>query len=227
MKIGVLGGIGPEATGIFYNDLIKRLQDKKLIKNNKDFPQIIVNSIPAPELIFEEIKKEELEPYIKGLKELEKFGVDFIVMVCNTIHLYYDRLQKAIKTPILDVRKEVKKTLDEKGIKSTVIIGSPNAIKKGLYRFEGIKTYEPTSEEQKQLSEAIFNYNKGFEKEKQVEKVRQICKSHMKNGAETILLACTETALMLRDSDLPLIDSMNVLIETTIKKIKQEKKICM
>ena len=38
MKIGVFGGIGPEATGIFYNDLIRRLQDKKLIKNNKGFP---------------------------------------------------------------------------------------------------------------------------------------------------------------------------------------------
>ena len=54
-KIGILGGIGPEATGEFYNKLIKRLQEKDLIKSNKDFPQIFINSIPAPELIYDYI----------------------------------------------------------------------------------------------------------------------------------------------------------------------------
>ena len=93
-RIGVLGGVGPEATGEFYNKLIRRLQEKGSIKSNRDFPQIIINSIPAPELIYDKISDEELQPYIKGLKELDKFGVDFIIMICNTIHLYYDKLQK-------------------------------------------------------------------------------------------------------------------------------------
>ncbi len=88
----MLGGIGPEATGEFYSKLIRSLQEKKLIKNNKDFPHIIINSIPAHELISHKISDEELKPYIEGLKELDKFGVDFIVMVCNTIHLFYDEL---------------------------------------------------------------------------------------------------------------------------------------
>ena len=122
IKIGILGGIGPEATAEFYSKLIYTLQKEKLIKSNKDYPQIIINSIPAPELIYEKILKEDLKPYIEGLKELDKFNPDFIVMVCNTIHLYYERLQKEVKTPIIDLRKEVKEYLIKNKIKSRLDI---------------------------------------------------------------------------------------------------------
>jgi aspartate racemase len=117
IRIGVLGGIGPEATGEFYSKLIAKLQEKGLIKSNKDFPQIVINSIPAPELIYDEISDEELKVYIDGLKELDEFGVDFIVMVCNTIHLYYDKLQREVKTPILNLREEMKEFLRKRGNK--------------------------------------------------------------------------------------------------------------
>ena len=67
-----------------------RLQENGHIKNNKDFPQIIVNSIPAPELIQETVSDSDLTPYVSGLRELDRFGVDVIVMVCNTIHPKFD-----------------------------------------------------------------------------------------------------------------------------------------
>src|SRR3989338_5655614 len=100
IKIGVLGGIGPEATGLFYLKLIKRLQDSGLIRDNQDFPQIIINSIPAPELIFDKVENTDLEVYENGIQELDKMNPDFIVMVCNTIHLYHQSLQSKIATEI-------------------------------------------------------------------------------------------------------------------------------
>jgi aspartate racemase len=221
-RIGVLGGIGPEATGEFYNKLIHRLQEKGLIKTNKDFPQIIVNSIPAPELIYEKISDEELKPYIDGLKELDKFGVDFIVMVCNTLHLYYDKLQKEINTPILDLRKELRELLKIKGIKSTLIIGTPNTIKQGLYRFKDIKYFEPDEEEMKQLTDSIFNFNKGIEKQIQIQKVMKICEKYLVKGAETIILGCTEFAVMLGEENLPKINTIDILVEATTRKFSPE-----
>lgn len=164
VKIGVLGGIGPEATAEFYSKLIKALQKRGLIKSNADYPQIIINSIPAPELIHRKISDTDIKPYAEGLKFLEKSGADFIVMVCNTIHLYYDTLQKKIKTPILDLRQEVKQILVKSGIKSALVLGTPAAIKLGLCRFKGIKTFEPSQEEMKQITGVIFNFNKGIDK---------------------------------------------------------------
>ena len=97
-----------------------------------------------------------MEPYIKGLKELDKFGVDFIVMVCNTIHLFYDKLQKKIHIPILNLRKELRKLLLKNNIKTATILGTPNTINKGLYKFDSTKCINPTEKELSQLSNAIF-----------------------------------------------------------------------
>jgi len=221
-KIGVLGGIGPEATGEFYNKLIRGLQEKGTIKSNKDFPQIVINSIPAQELIYDEISDEELQPYINGLKELEKFGVDFIVMVCNTIHLYYDKLQSEINTPILDLREELRELLKIKEIKSNFIIGTPSTIKQGLYKFRDIKSFEPDEEEMKQLTISIFKFNKGTQKQEQVKNVKKICEKYLSDGAETIILGCTEFAVMLGEENIPTINTINVLVEATIRKFSPE-----
>lgn len=217
-RIGVLGGIGPEATGDFYNKLVKRLQEKRLINTNGDFPQIIINSIPAPELIGDSISDEELEHYIKGLKELDKLGADFIVMICNTIHIYYEKLQSEIKTPILDLRQELKNILKNSGIKSDLIIGTLNTIKRGLYRCEGIKSFEPKEKELRELSEAIFNFNKGFDKQNQIEKVRKICRKYLNMGAEIVILGCTEFAVMLSEENFPVVNTIDVLVDATISR---------
>lgn len=218
IKIGVLGGIGPEATGEYYNKLINKLQEGGLIKSNIDFPQIIINSIPAPELIYENITEKELFPYIKGLKELDDFKPDFIVMICNTIHLYINLLQNQIKTPILDLRKEIKDQLIKDNIKSALIIGTPNTIKQGLYRFKNIRSIEPNNEEMSKLTNLIFNFNKGIEKNKQIQETKNICLKYLNQGAETVILGCTEFAVMLNDENIPKINTIDVLVNATIEK---------
>lgn len=215
-KIGLLGGIGPEATGEFYLALIKKLQEKSFIKSNRDFPQIIINSIPAPELIYEDISKKDLEPYIKGLKELEKFNVNLIAMICNTIHLYYEKLQKEIKVPIIDLRKEVKNYLLKKEIKSTTVLGTPQVIKNGLYKFEGIKSFDLNEKEIKALAKAVFNFNKGIDKMKQEKIVSKIAKKYLDKGAELIILGCTEVGLMLKSKNIPKLNPMDLLLEAVI-----------
>jgi len=218
--IGILGGIGPEATGNFYLSLISLFQKRGLINSNTDFPQIIINSIPAPELIYEKISNKDLELYIKGLKELEKFGVDSIAIICNTIHLFYQKLQNKIKTPIIDLRKEIKNFLIEKNVKTITVLGTPITIKKGLYRFESFKYLDLNEEDVKSLAEGIFNFNKGFEKNKQKRTIQNIAKKYLKNGAEIIILGCTELELMLKGVNIPKINTMDILLETIIKRHK-------
>ena len=218
--IGLLGGIGPEATGEFYLALISKFQEKGLIKSNKDFPQIIINSIPAPELIYEDISEEDLKPYIRGLKELEKFGVDFIAMICNTIYLFYERLQKEIKVPIIDLRKEVKNFLINENIKSITVLSSPAIIKRGLYSFKGIDSIDLNEGEIKSLTKAIFNFNRGVNKNKQIKIVRNIARRYLNKGAEFLILGCTELALMLKNENMPKINTMEILTEAVYQKIK-------
>ncbi len=221
LKIGVLGGIGPEATGEFYLNLVRGLQQSGVISNNTDFPQIFINSIPAPELISENISDEQLSPYRSGLKELDSFNVNVIVMVCNTIHLYYTKLQTGIRAPIIDLRQKVKERMLREGIKKVSVLGTPATIKNGLYRFDVIDAINPSPQEIESLSDAIFKYNKGEDKEAQQQIVERIARKCLDRGAETILLACTELAVMLKDVNIRKIDTLGVLVEATIDFYKR------
>lgn len=217
--IGVLGGIGPASTGEFYLNLISKLQEGGLVKSNVDFPQIIINSIPAPELIYEKISDKDLDLYIKGLKELDEFGVDFIVMVCNTIHLFYEKLQNEIRVPIIDLRKELNNLLIKKKVKSIVVLSTFMTKKQGLYQFAGFEYFNLDKRDEELITKAIFNFNKGLKKTRQICTVKEIAEKYLDKGAEIVVLGCTELALMLKDIDIPKINTIEVLSGATIKKL--------
>lgn len=199
------------------------MQEKKLIKSNIDYPQIFINSIPAPELIYDTISDKDLKPYIAGLIELDEFEVDFIVMICNTIHLFYNKLQKEIKTPILDLRNELRKQLAKDDLQTVTVLGTSSTIKKGLFKFEGIKYLNPSEKEMKQLTNTIFKFNKGIEKNKQIEIVKKICQKYIQQGSEIVILGCTEFAVMLTDKSLSTMDTIDVLVESAVDRIIQLK----
>ncbi|MBI4451870.1 amino acid racemase [Candidatus Woesearchaeota archaeon] len=211
--------MGPEATGKYYLGLIKGLQQKGLIRDNEDFPQIVVNSIPAPELAGS-ITPKKIYPYLYGLRQLEKFEVDAIVMVCNTIHLYYGQLQSSINTPIINLKEKVHDRLIKKNIRKIVVLGTPSTIRKGLYQFSDIECIKPSNKDRGNLAKIILRYNNGKSTNLDYLVVRGIAAKTLKKGAQIVILGCTELAIMLRDVDIPKIDTLDVLVDSTIDFIK-------
>lgn len=227
VKIGILGGIGPEASATFYTKLVAEIQKRHLVQSNKDFPQLIINSINAPELVGDRITSTDLAPYKQGIKELTMLEPDFILLVCNTIHLFLDYLRSDISIPFLDLRSIVKKYLLSNNISSYLVLGTPLTIRKGLYRYPALTIFKPIPQEQEMLSKAIVDFNRGFEKEKQVDIVTKICESYLSQGAETVLLGCTEFAVMLQHAPFPTINTIDLLVEEVVRIIKaqQQQKI--
>ncbi len=161
-----------------------------------------------------------MKDYVIGLKELENNEVNFIVMVCNTIHLYRDKLQKTIRTPILNLREEMLKEIKKNNVKKTLVLGTPMTTKK-LYNFKGT-TIKPSQKEIQKISKAIFLFNNGTEKTKQVVKIKSICNKYFKQGAKIVILGCTELSVMLEKENIQKICSIDVLVNATIKKIREE-----
>jgi len=219
--IGVLGGIGPESTGEFYLRLIKQLQRRGLINSNCDYPHIIINSIPAPELIGENVKKSDLMPYLDGLKQLERSGADFIVVVCNTIHSFYDALQSAVSVPVFDLRQAVGNLLLSRGIKTLAFLGLPVAVHEQLYYFSNMRYINLSNSELASIGGAIFDFNRGAITNKQVAELKQIARRCIAEGADVLLLGCTEVALILKDIRLPKVDTIDVLVEGAIQYLTE------
>lgn len=194
----------------------------KKIKSNQDFPRIIINSIPAKELTGLNVRKADLREYIDGLKQLEHNSPDFIVMVCNTVHLYLDALRGEIKTEILDLRTEVIAALRRKRAKSMTVLGTPATMRGRLYVFSGIKDIPLKSTEVLRISSAISRFNAGIESERQSSIIKEIAKSYS-SRSDTVIAGCTEISLMLQGSGIPCLDTMDVLVEATIRKLEEVK----
>jgi aspartate racemase len=194
------------------------------VRSNRDFPQILVNSIPAPELVQEEVSEEDLAYYEAGLRELDSLRVDFIVMVCNTIHLFHSKLQAKVKAPILDLRREVGARLKREGIRQITVLGTPATVRGHLYSFAGIECLNPSRAELLRLGAAIREFNLGRDKQKHAASTASLARKYLRAGSEKIILGCTELALMLRGEGLPVLDTLDVLAEAAIEEMLKTKK---
>jgi aspartate racemase len=221
-KIALLGGIGPEATSVFYSKLIKRIQESNNIKSNSDFPNILINSIPANELIYEKTSRTDLSQYIQGIKDLKKFKPDFIAMVCNTIHLFLDEIKiKSNFDAIISLPDEVKLVLTKKHRnKKICVLGTELTVTRGLYNFDQIKYINLTSKELKIISDIIFAFNIGKDINLQRQRLAKIISNKKMEGAELFLAACTEISELIWEiKDIQYEDTFYILLNAVLKKL--------
>jgi len=128
-------------------------------------------------------------------------------------------LQKNINTPILGLRLMLKNKLKNDNISSTLLIGTQNTIRSGLYDFDNVKTSNPDDIEITELSDAIFNFNKGLNPNEPILTVKKICDKYLKMGIQTVILGFTEFAVMLDKEDMPKVNTIDVLVDATVRYI--------
>lgn len=211
-KIGILGGIGPESSALFYERLIQLVQSKK-IKSNTEYPHIILESIPAPELL---LKNPDLAMYKEALKNLQNAGADFIVIVCNTAYVFIDQLESVVDIPILNLNEETKKILDKNNIEKIIIFGSKKTIDK-LFHFNNLKIEPISDEDSKIIDKMILDYNAGKNKKELEQQLINLIKKYPQKN---VLIACTELSTMLKSSGLKYLDTLDILLDATFQKWK-------
>lgn len=187
-KIGILGGIGPESSAEFYLQLILLCQSKG-ITSNTEYPHILLESIPAPELMLQNI---DLTMYAQGIQNLENSGADFIVIICNTAYIYSEQITRKCTVPIINLQEEVQKYLLDKQIDIITVIGSKKTSKQ-LYQFPNIKS---NMIHETDIDSIIFDFNNGKDKEILKHKLLDILEKY---NNEHILISCTELSLLLEN----------------------------
>lgn len=232
--IGILGGMGPEATSFFFSQIIKKTKaqgDQKHIKviiyNNPEIPprtDAILHDGPSP-----------LPHLLEGVKMLRQAGVDFIVMPCVTAHYYLNDILAKEKVSFLNLLDETLLYTLKKfpGIKKLGLIGSTGTLKSRLFHDvfakQGIEVIAPNDDEQELVMEAIFGekgIKAGFTLGSPREIILQTATALIEKGAEAIISGCTEVPLVLKEEDIPvpLIDPLRILAEVCILKAEYELK---
>jgi len=220
--IGVLGGMGPESTAIFYHELILQCQKQYKAQYDKDYPEMFIYNLPIPDIV-EGLKnpKKILPILIKGAKKLETIGVDFLVMPCNTAHYFFDDVKKEVSIPFLSIIEETAKKVKSKKYKKVGLLATETTIKYKIYNqiFNeyGIDIVVP--KEQDKLTKIILNILAGKKLEKDKNELKKIIKELKNNGIKAIILGCTDLPILLKpeEIDLEAFDTIEVLAESTIK----------
>lgn len=235
--IGILGGMGPEATAHFFELIIK---NTKAAKDQEHIPVLIYNNPKIPprsEAILEK-GPSPLPLLAEGVRILSQAGADFIVIPCVTAHYYYHDLVKEEKIPVFNLLDEilfyVRKNLSS--LTRVGLIASTGTLLSRLFQEtfakEGIEVLNPLEEEQEQVMEAIFGkqgIKAGFTSGPAQKIILDVARKLIQRGAEAVIAGCTEIPLVLKQEDLsvPLVDPLRIMalksIEEAGYKIKGEK----
>jgi aspartate racemase len=232
--IGILGGMGPEAT----IDLFARIVKGTKAKKDQDHLRILVDNNPkVPDRTRAILGKgtSPLPELVRSGKALERAGADFIVIPCVTAHYFCEDLEKKLKIPVLHLVKEtvvwVQKNL--KGVRRLGLLATTGTIQSRLFQTAfsptGIELIVSTPEIQEHVvMEAIYG-KKGIKAIGPSEGSRRLilkaARKLIERGAQGVVAGCTEIPLVLKEGDLsvPVIDSIAILARVAIEKARRSR----
>ncbi|MFH1971294.1 MAG: amino acid racemase [Patescibacteria group bacterium] len=224
--VGIIGGLGPETTAKFYLELIDLC-----FKNYKETrPPILTWSIPQPYIIEEDLitKSEGEEKYLPFLidaaKRLEAGGADFIVIPCNSVHIFIEQIRDAVEIPVLNIVEETIKFLDKFKISEVGLLATSTTIKHNLYQKsleeKGIRIFLPEQKDQNKLDKIINKLVLNKITNKEIAYLLNLVKQLSNDVDRTILLACTDLQLIVQQiNNAKVFDTMKILAEATTREI--------
>lgn len=223
--IGIIGGLGPETSATFYLELIK----KCFAKNKTQRPPILLWNIPIEykvenRLILKGKGEEKYLPLLlDAARRLEKGGADFLVIPCNTVHIFIEEIRKAVKIPVLSIVEETVRIIKQRQIKKVGFLATELTIKKRVYDdiFEknNIESILSTPSEQNEINNIIHAILGRSNSKKEKVQLGRIIRSLRKKGAEAIILACTDLQHLISKDSPQIIDTMSTLAQSSTHEI--------
>ncbi|HKB85881.1 MAG TPA: aspartate/glutamate racemase family protein [Ignavibacteriaceae bacterium] len=152
--------------------------------------------------------------FIEIAQTLQKAGADCIVFCANTPHLISDPVQKNINVPIIHIAEETAKVIAESQLRKVGLLGTRITMEQSFYKDKllqyGITTLIPEYEERCFIHSSILDeMAKDIFKEETRERYLRIITKLVQEGAEAIVLGCTEIPILIKqkDSPVPLFDT--------------------
>ena len=225
--IGILGGMGPEATIDLFYKIIKSTPAEK----DQDHLRIIIDNNPKiPDRTAAILGKGEdpLPALQETARNLEKAGADLIIIPCNTAHYFLPSIQESVKIPILNMIEETAKETQRKTpqIKKVGLLASIGIYKTEIYHQHfkkfNIEVISPEEKDKKEVMKVIYAVKAGDLSEEVKRNILKIAQKLIDKGVEAIITGCTEIPLILKEGDVPvpLIDPTKVLAEIAIQKAR-------
>ena len=225
--IGLLGGMSWESTVHYYQIINEEVQNR-------------LGGLHSAKILLYSVEFSEIEQYQssgqwekcgeilgKAAKSLETAGADFILICTNTIHRVAPQIASMIQIPIIHIADATADELEKCGIRRVGLLGTKYTMTQDFYKDRlagrGIEVLIPDTADVDAINTVIFEelcvgkINEGSRR-----KFQRIIEKLKENGAEGIILGCTEIGLLIQQSDVSV-----PIFDTTVIHAKRAAKIAM
>ena len=225
---GILGGLGPQSTALFYEEIIRLAQQREQV----EYPRMIINSMSIWD--FSACMNDRLELFMLLSREMDRIQpqVDFLAMVCNTAHSIIDHLRLQAKVPLLAIQEEVVKKVRADGLQKVGIIGTSITSNSLVYAKEldrfGIDSLSLPQQVLDTFNQLIFeDMLRGQSYDAMHDQMLLHSKRLIDQGCDGIILGCTELPLFIRQEEVsvPIYPSTQILAESVLEKCLEKEAV--
>lgn len=228
--IGMIGGMSWESTIEYYQIINKEVKHRlgglhsaKCLLYSVDFAEI--------ECYQAEGQWDKAGKILGDVAHaLEKAGADFIVICTNTMHKVIEFIEEKINIPILHIADATAKQMKCKNIRTVGLLGTKYTMEQDFYKFRiesfDINVLIPNETEREIVNKVIYQeLCLGNIQQSSKEYYLQVMKQLVEQGAEGIILGCTEIGLLVKqdDADVPLFDTTKIHAIEAVNRALQVK----
>jgi len=224
---GVMGGMGPDATLDFMAKVIA-LTDSG---NDQDHIHMIVDqdpTVPNRQRAIREGLNNVTDALGAMAKRLEDAGADFLVMVCNTAHVFLDGVRANTSIPFISIIDESVNEIDRvcPGARIVGVMATDGCLDTGIYQdaitASGREALVPDGAAMEQLMSLITAIKAGNQGEDIRQSMQASANALVEQGADVIIAGCTEIPIVFEGENcsVSVIGSTNVLAQRTLDLAK-------
>lgn len=145
---------------------------------------------------------------LKACNDLKSCGITGIILCANTMHLIADRLEQETGLPVIHIATATAAEIEKAGLKKVGLLGTKFTMELDFFKSKlldkGIEVIIPNEDDREFLHQTIYEeLGKGIFSEQTKHRYLNIISDLMNDGAEGIVLGCTEIPLIIQQSDVP------------------------
>ncbi|MEA3353878.1 MAG: aspartate/glutamate racemase family protein [Campylobacterota bacterium] len=223
--IGLLGGMSWESTLEYYK-IINETVNKKLGKLHS--AKIVMISVDfEPIEVLQHKGDWDGTAYIlsKSSKDIEAANADFLVICTNTMHKVVPKIEKHISIPILHIADATAQKLKDDNIKKVALLGTSFTMEQDFYKQRltsyGLEVMIPETKDRKTIHSIIYDeLCMGIINKESKIKYIDIINKLIKNGAQGVILGCTEIGMLIKqeDVDIKVYDTTLIHAQKAVEK---------
>ncbi|WP_310186757.1 aspartate/glutamate racemase family protein [Bacillus sp. 3255] len=222
--IGLIGGMSWESSLLYYRIINQRVKEilgghhsAKSLMYSVDFHEIKT-------LQHEEKWDEATKIMIDSAQKLESGGSDFIVICTNTMHIMANEVEEAVSIPVLHIADATGLEIVKSGIKTIALLGTSFTMEQEFYKGRlhnkfGLQVIIPDEASRKIVHNVIYQeLCLGIINEHSKQSFIEIINKLVQDGAEAVILGCTEITLLISQLDckVPIFDTTKIHAEYAV-----------